>query len=158
MAAFARKHEVGHELHLDGDGTFAFTFFASSAVGVEAEVGRRVAHLLGKRQGSKELANFVPRFDVGDGIGACALADGVLVDELDGADHVQVSLQPEELAGTVGHFVELPLHRIVEDVADKAALAASADACDAGHYAKREAYVDTLQVVGTCSFYLDEAI
>ena len=49
VARFARKRKVSHKLHLDCNRSFALTFLASSALGVEREIAWRVAHLLGKR-------------------------------------------------------------------------------------------------------------
>ena len=82
VAGLAFEREVGHELHLYGHCAFALTLFASAALGVEAEESRREVHLL--RQGllGHEFANLVVGLDVGDGVGARRLADGILVDKL----------------------------------------------------------------------------
>ena len=158
VAALAGQHEVGHELHLDGDCALAFAFLTTSAIGVEAEIGRCEAHLLRKRLGCEKLPYFVPCLDVGHGIGARALADWVLIHELNGAHHLHVALQAEELARTVCNLIELALHRIIENVAHKAALAASAHASHTSHHAKREAHVNALQVVSSSAFHFDIAV
>ena len=48
VAGFTFQYEVGHELHLNGDGTFAFALFAASSFAVEGEVSGGVAHLFGE--------------------------------------------------------------------------------------------------------------
>ena len=68
MAMFTFDGDVCHELHFDGDGTFSFALFASSARRVETEMGRCEAELLGEWLFGKEFANLVVRFEIGDGI------------------------------------------------------------------------------------------
>ena len=53
----AYKDEVGQELHLDGYFARALTLFASSAIGIEREILRREAHLLGQWLLGEELAD-----------------------------------------------------------------------------------------------------
>ena len=158
VAALARQDEVGHELHLDGDGAFTLALLAAPAIGIEAEVSGRESHLLSKRHGRIEFPYLVPRLDVRDGIGACALAYGVLVDELDGMDHLHVAFETDELARSVGNLIQLALHGIIEDIAHEAALATAAYSGDTRHHAQRETHVDAFQVVGTGSFHLDVAV
>ena len=42
------EHEVGHELHLDGDDACALTLLTAATLGVEGEILRRESHLLGQ--------------------------------------------------------------------------------------------------------------
>ena len=122
-------------MHLDGDGTLALAFLATTAIGVKAEVRRSKAHLLRERLGSKEFPYFVPCLNVCDRIGACALADWVLIHKLDGIHHTGIPFEAQELARTICHFIQLPLHSVIEDVAHEAALTATAYARHAGHHA-----------------------
>lgn len=155
VARLAFQHEVGHELHFHRDRPFAFAFLATSAFGVEREEAGREAHLLGQRLCGEQFAYLVVGLDVGDGVAARRLADGILVHELDILYHLQVAFQSEELARTVGHFVELPFHGAIEDVAHEGGLTRSADSRDHRHDVEREAYVDSAQVVGPCAFHFD---
>ena len=155
VARLALQHQVGHELHFHGDGTFALAFLATAAFAVEAEVAGRVAHLLGQRLFGIELAYLVVGLEVGHGIAARRLADGILVDELHVAQVLQVAADADELARPVAAFVQLALQGTVEDVAHQRTLTRAADACYHRHHVQGEAYVDTLQVVFAGTFYLD---
>ena len=92
MAGFALEHEVGHKLHLYGNGTLALALFATSSFAIEGKVTCRVAQLLGQGLLGKELAYLVVGLEVGDGVGARRLAYGILVDKLYGFDHADVAL------------------------------------------------------------------
>ena len=91
VARLAFQHEVGHELHFHRDRPFAFAFLATSAFGVEREEAGREAHLLGQRLCGEQFAYLVVGLDVGDGVAARRLADGILVHELDILYHLQVA-------------------------------------------------------------------
>ena len=113
MAGFALQNEVGHELHLDLDGAFALTLFATSAVGIEAEVGGSEFELLGKGLLGHQATYFVVGLHVGDGVGARAFADRVLVDELYALYGLEVAAEFGELARAVGHEVEVAPQGII---------------------------------------------
>ena len=49
VTGFAFQHQVCHKLHFYGDGSFAFTFLASSAFAVETEMSGCVSHLFCQR-------------------------------------------------------------------------------------------------------------
>ena len=104
MACLALQHEVGHELHLDGDDAGTLALVAASAVGIEREVLRCEAHLLCQWLLGEEVANGVVGLDVGGRVRASALAYGVLVNELHPAQRVDVALQSAELTGSVAHI------------------------------------------------------
>ena len=59
VARFAFQYQVGHELHFYRYRTFALTFLATAAFGVEREVAGGEAQLLGQRLVGKELADFI---------------------------------------------------------------------------------------------------
>ena len=99
MAGFAFEGDIGHELHLDRDLSFSFTFFTSSAFLIKGEIGSRIAHLLSQRLLTVKFTDLIVGPDIGHRIGTGTLADGVLVDELDIFDHVHIAFQ----AGTVNH-------------------------------------------------------
>ena len=158
VARFALQHQVGHELHLHRDGALALALLAPSALAVEAERARRVAHLLRQRLVGVELAYVVISLQVGHRVAARRLADGVLVDELHVAQVLQVAPYGDELARAFATFVQLPLQGAVEDVAHQGRLARATDARHHRHHVQRKAYVDTLQVVLPCAPYLDVAV
>ena len=64
VARFTLQHQVGHELHFDGDGTFALTFLASSAFAVEAEIAGGVSHLFGQWLFGPEFSYLVVSLDI----------------------------------------------------------------------------------------------
>ena len=64
VARFTLQHQVGHELHFDGDGTFALTFLAPSAFAVEAEIAGGVSHLFSQWLFGPEFSYLVVSLDV----------------------------------------------------------------------------------------------
>ena len=91
VAGLTLEHEVGHKLHLNRDHTGTFTLLAATALGVEREILRCEAHLLRQRLCCIEVTDGVVGLDVGGGIGTGGLANGVLVDELDMFDGVDIA-------------------------------------------------------------------
>ena len=158
VAAFTFQYKVGHELHFHGYCAFAFTFLTASAIGVETEESGRISHLLGQRKVGHELAYFVPSLDVGDGIGARAFANGVLVHELDASDLLHIALQCGKFSGAIGSLVQVTLHAQIKDIANKAALSASAYTGYARHYMKGNFHVNSFQIVRSCTDNLDGGV
>ena len=146
-AGLADHLHVGHELHRDVDHAFAQTLGAAAAVDVEREVRVPVAVHLRVGLLGEQAADVVIHLQVGHGIGARALADGVLVDIFDGGDLAQVAPEFLEDARLAADLVDVAVQGGVEDVAHQRTLAAAAHARHDGHTAKREAHVDVLQVV-----------
>ena len=135
VASLAGERDVGHELHLDGDGAFAFAFLAAPAGRVEREEAGVVAHLLGQLLLSEQLAYLVKGFQVGGRVAARALADGPLVDELDGLQAAQVARETVVAAGSISGLVKLARQGRVEDLAHQGRLARAAHTGDNGHHA-----------------------
>ena len=158
MAALTLQHQIGHELHFDGDGALSLALFTSSALSIEAEMARAIAHLLGQGLGSQQLAYLVPCLDISNGIGAGALPYRVLVDKLDGLHRLQVSTQGTMRSRTVGHLIELALHGQVQDIPHQRTLPASAHARDTGDNVERYLHINVLQVVGLCPLYHNVAV
>ena len=93
VAFFADHFDVGEELHVDGLRAGAFAGVAASARGVEREhAGRDAVELRGRRL-RHQLADLVPRFDVGRRIRSRGATDRRLIDEL----HVVDVVRPFEL-------------------------------------------------------------
>ena len=155
VTTFALENQIGHELHLNRDDTRAFAFLASAAVGIEREVLGGETHLLGQGLVGKELADGIVSLHVRGGIGARALADGVLVDELHMADSLPVAIQRNVFARNVGHLVEMALQGRVEGAFDERRLAATADARYHRKHVERETHVDAFQVVHASSLQQD---
>ena len=91
FAHVAPQFQIGHELHADGHLAFALARLASAAGYVEAKVGRFVAARLGDACAAEQLPDLVVRFDVRDWIASGRFANGVLVDELQGANFVHTT-------------------------------------------------------------------
>ena len=123
VTGFALEHEIGHELHLDGDRTSTLTLFAATSIGIEGEILRREAHLLGQRLIGKEVADGIVGLYVGGGIRACALANRILVDELHMLHGIDIAQQPQVFAWRIAHLTEMALERGVEDTLDETRLA-----------------------------------
>ena len=70
VACLTLEHEVGHELHLHGDGTLTLTLLASAPLAIEGEVACCIAQLFGERLLCEELAYLVIGLEVGDGVRA----------------------------------------------------------------------------------------
>ena len=70
VAGFTREGDVGHELHLDGDGALTLAFLAAAARRVEREEAAVVAHLLGQLLLGEKLAYLVKGLEVGGRIAA----------------------------------------------------------------------------------------
>ena len=81
MTCLAGHGEVGHKLHLDGDGACSLALLATTSVGIEREMSCRDVQLLGERLLSEELADSIPCLHVRGRIGTSALADRGLVDD-----------------------------------------------------------------------------
>ena len=76
MAGFAFEGDIGHELHLDRDLSFSFTFFTSSAFLIKGEIGSRIAHLLSQRLLTVKFTDLIVGPDIGHRVGTGTLADG----------------------------------------------------------------------------------
>ena len=85
------KHEVGHKLHLNGNRTFAFTFFTTSAFSIEREIAGGEAHLLREWLLGEETAYLVICFYIDNRIRTRTLADGILIYKLYSFDRVDVT-------------------------------------------------------------------
>ena len=84
--AFARAAghlDVGHEVELRPDHSFALTLLAAPAFDVEAESPRPVPALDGKGRLGEEIANGVVKADIGRWIGATVPSDRRLIDAHD---------------------------------------------------------------------------
>ena len=158
-AAFlAFQHEVGHKLHLHLYLPFALARLAASAVGVEREVRRRQVHLPGEGLRCHEFAYLVVGLDVGHGVGARRLADGVLVYKLHRPHGLHVAREAAEGSGAVARLVERALHGAVEDVAHEGRFSRTAHARHRRHCVERKLHVDTFQVVGACALHHDASV
>ena len=82
-ARLANQLHVGHELHRDFDDALALTLLAASSRDVERECRGPQSVVLGIGLVRVEFPDFVVGFDVGHGVGARRLADGILVDHFD---------------------------------------------------------------------------
>ena len=160
MTGLTFEDEVGggHELHLDADGAIALTFRTAAALGVEAEGGGLEAQLLGEGLRGHEFAYLVVCLDIGCGVGARGLADGVLVDKLHGLDAVEIAFHRHVFARRVTSDVEMAQDGAIEDVAHEGAFPRTADACHHGHHAQGETDIDAFEVVGTHATQTDGAI
>ena len=155
VAGLARQRDVGHELHLDGDGALALALLAAPAGGVEREETGVIAHLLGQLLLGEQLAYLVKGLQIGRGIAARALADGPLVDEFHGLQAAQVAGDAAVAAGHLGRLVIVAGQGGVEDLAHQRRFARAAHAGNDGHHAQRELDVDVLEVVLCGAFDLD---
>ena len=93
VAAVAGQREVCHELHLHRHHAGSLALLAASALGVEGEVLRRDVHLPGQWLLGEELPYGVVGLDVCGGVGACALAYGVLVHHLHVLYNVNIAFE-----------------------------------------------------------------
>ncbi len=146
-AALVAGHEdVGQEVHLDADLAGALAGLAAPAADVEGEAARRVAAGAGVGGRREELADGVEELGVGRGVGARRAADRRLVDR----DHLVEQLHPLDrvvAARPRRRPVELPRHRLVQDLVDQGRLAGARDAGDGDQPTEGKADVDTLEVV-----------
>ena len=108
VATLALQYQVGHKLHLNSDSALAFTFLASTAIGVETEIGWGVAHLPGKWLIGKEFTNLVPCLNVSDRIilyGSNAdLVEDIIAKEANGRSYDLIKLPSKD--GDVYEFEE----------------------------------------------------
>ena len=112
------------------------------------------------RQGlfGHEFADFVEGFDVGDGIRARGAANGVLVDEIDGLNGVEVAGELGVFAGAVARLVELTQKGLIEDVAHKGGFARARHPRHDGEYVERELHVDAAEIVLASTDDVDVAV
>ena len=155
VAGFAFEGDIGHELHLDRDPAFSFTFFTSPAFLIKGEIGSRIAHLLSQRLLTVKFTDLIIGPDIGHRVGTGTLSDGVLVDKLDTFDHVHIAFQ----AGTVNHqagsLVQIMLDTFVENITHERTFTRTADACYDCHHIQGELHIDPFQIVFTGTFHLD---
>ena len=71
VTGLALQYQVGHELHLDGNGAGSLTLVAATAIGVEREILGREAHLLRQRLLGKEFAYRIVGLHIRCRIGTC---------------------------------------------------------------------------------------
>ena len=158
VARFAFEYEIGHELHLHFHRAFALAFLAATAVGVEGEILGVHFHLARQGLFGHEFANLVEGFDVGNGIRARGTANGVLVDEIDGLNGVEVAGELGVFAGAVARLVELTQEGLIEDVAHKGGFARTRHPRHDGEYVERELHVDAAEVVFASTDDVDVAV
>ena len=158
VATLAFQHEVGHKLHLNAHGALALALLAPAAIGIEGEKGGCHLHLFGQRLVGHQAPDFVVGLDVGHGVGARGLADGVLVDEVDSTEGIEIAGEVDVLPGAVGALPEVALQCTVEDIAHKGGLARTRHTGHHGEHIEREVHVDAFQVVVARTDHADGAI
>lgn len=158
VAAVADECEVGHKLHFYCYDAGALAFVAASAVGVEGEVLRGKAELLCEWLAGEEVADSVVGFQICGGVGTGALANRVLIDELDMAYRFDIALDTVMVARGVGHVAQQPHYGGIEDATDKARLARAAHAGNDGEDVERYGDVDAAEIVVACSDDVDVAV
>ena len=122
VTGLALEHEVGHELHLNGDHSGSFTLLTASTLGVEREILGCEAHLLRQGLFGEEVADGIVGLDIGGGIGTGRLADGILVDELHMLDGFGITGQSEIFARGIADLSDMSLERRIEDALDQTGL------------------------------------
>ena len=119
---------------------------ATAIAAVEAELGCRVAALLGQRGDGKYLAHGIPCADVAGGVRTCGFADGGLIDK----HHVTQVVRTQQSvmsAGCFGGASVVTQQRGSEDVLNKGRFARATDTRDTHQALQRELDAQVLQVV-----------
>ncbi len=100
-ASLTRDGDIGHELHLDGDFPFPLALLTSATFGIEREIGRCEAHLLGTLLCGKQCPYLIVCLEVCGRIGTRRFANRVLVDEFHSANPPHIPCKFLERAGRV---------------------------------------------------------
>ena len=132
VAVAAGNPDIGQKVHLDAFLPMSLAGLTAPSLHVEAEAIGTIAARSRLRRTGKELANLVEDLDVGGGIRARRPSDWLLGD-VDDVVAVLDTLDPVVRTGNgLGIMVGLG-ERGIKSLRDQAALAAAADAGDAGH-------------------------
>ena len=158
MTSLALQHDIGHELHLDGDDASTLTLLTTATLGIKREILGGEAHLLGQGLIGKEVANGIVGLDVGGRIRTGALANGVLIDELHVTDGVDVALETQELARSIVDIAQTTFEGRVEDTLDETRFARARNACDYRHDVEGNLDIDASEVVHAGALDIDVAI
>ena len=101
LAAVLTRHITAREkIHLQLDDALAFAGFATTALGVKGKPARGISAHARNRQLRIKIADLVEYFDVCAGRRARRLADGRLIDFVNGFDLTRAAHQLEQLSVT----------------------------------------------------------
>ena len=146
VAIGAAQVHVGQELHLHVLEARAAAGGAAPVARVEAEGAGRVLALARQRRHGEQGAHGIESAHVAGRVRAGRLADGRLIDEVDGAQPVGAQ-QFVVLAGAVGGLAEVAQQGRVQDVLHQRGFARAAHAGDAHQALQRDLDVQVLEVV-----------
>ena len=169
VADLAQHFHIGQEVHFDGAHALAFTTRTAALAGVEAEAPGAIAARLGLQGVGKQLADGVPKTNVGGGATARGFANRGLVHLQHPVDagialHAHttdpgrvfasfVGLAPG-LAGSLAHRCR---HVVQQHVARQSGFARTADAGDGHQAAQGDLHIDLAQVVQKRAVHMQTA-
>lgn len=101
-----------------------------------------------------EFADGIVGLDVGGGVGACALAYGILIDKLHMLDRLDVASERTVFTWSITHLTDMTFEGGIENTLDKTRLARTAHSRDNSHHIERENHIDTLEIIHSRSLHL----
>ena len=147
-ATRARRVGVGHELHIQFDGTIALTALAAPAPDVEGKPAGLVATNLGERHLRVEIAQQGEQIDVARWIGARTAADRLLVDLHQLFKKIEI-LNLAVFTRDGFRAVEFACGGRGEDVVDQCAFAGTAHPGHTRQQANRKLRIDVAEIIRT---------
>ena len=119
---------------------------------------RLIAALPGKLLIGKKLTDLIKGLQIGNRIRSARFSDRILVDQLNTAKRLEITLELPEFTW----FEPRPLYCIlegrVEDLGDQGRFAGAADTRNCSNRVERESYIYLLEVIVPCPGYCDPAV